>query len=110
MTAVRLHLARLPDAAAPSFDAQARALRAPLMPAAPVWQVASLDEAWRLAQFVDLVEAGYGARDAIWRSVRQALGRFVRAHWQDSACRALCGRSACLADMAEALLDEAASA
>lgn len=103
MTAVRLHLAPLSAPAALSFDQQAAALLAAVTPAMPVWQVVSMEHAWDLAQFVDLVEAGYGARNALWRSARQALLRFVQAHGQEPACRALCARAACLADMVATL-------
>lgn len=105
----RLHIARLP-AAASSFDDQARRLLAELTPAEPVWAVNGMDHAWNLAQFVDLVDAGYGSRDTGYRGARQALGQFVRRNWRDAQCRTLCGRSAYLSSLVEQLLTERAEA
>lgn len=104
MTATRLHIARIP-AATVSFDDQARQLLATLAPAAPVWEVTSLEDAWGLAQFVDLVDAGYGARDTRFRCARQALSQFIRQNWNDTACRSMCSRSAYLSQLVEQVLD-----
>ena len=109
MTATRLHIARIP-AAIGSPEAQARQLAAALTPSAPVWVVGSLDEAWPLAEFVDLVDAGYGEKNARYRGACQALTQFVRRNWQDPACRTMCGRSAYLARAIERVLDEGAQA
>lgn len=107
MTATRIHIARIP-AASVSFDDQAREILAAVTPAAPVWQVEGIDDARRLAEYVDLVEAGYGVRDARYRSAHQALERFVRRNWTDPACRSLCGSSAFLSNVIDQLLEEGA--
>lgn len=107
MTATRLHIARIP-AATLSVDDQARQLLASVTPAAPVWEVVGLEDAWRLAEFVDLVDAGYGARDIRYRCARQALSQFVRRNWTDTACRSMCSRSAYLSHLVEQVLDAGA--
>jgi len=108
MTAIRLHIARTAPVAS-QFDQDAYALLASVTPAAPVWSVESPEQAWALAQFVDLVEAGFGKKNALWRSTRQALARYVSAHWMEPACRAMCGRSACLAEFVDQELDSKAA-
>lgn len=103
MTAVRLHIARI------SIPAQAvdegHAILAALTPPAVVFQVSDLASAWELAQFVDIVDAGYGARDSKYRGAAQALKQFVHREWRNPACRALCARSACLANFIDQVLD-----
>ena len=107
MTAIRLHIARIPTTTL-SIDDQARQLLASVTPAAPVWEAKGLDDAWRLAEFVDLVDAGYGAHDIKYRCARQALSQFVRRNWTDTACRSMCGRSAYLSQLVEQVLDAGA--
>ncbi len=79
------------------FDAQARELLARLRPSAvAAATVAKLEDAWTLAQYVDLVEAGYGLRDAAYELARKALQEYVAQTWQQRANRKLFSRSAAM--------------
>lgn len=70
----------------------------------------SADDAWVLAQFVDLVDAGHGnPRSALYRCAKERLSVFVEFNLYRPQVRALCGRAACLAAMAAQRLDDLAA-
>lgn len=69
----------------------------------------SADDAWVLAQFVDLVDAGHGnPRSALYRCAKERLSVFVEFNLYRPQVRAMCGRAACLAAMAAERLDDLA--
>jgi hypothetical protein len=108
MTAFRLHIARI-SSPAQAVD-EGIAVLAAVTPPAAVFQVTDMAAAWELAQFVDIVDAGYGVKDSKYRGASQALKQFVRREWQNQACRALCARSACLSNFVDQVLDAGAQA
>lgn len=104
MTAPRLHLARI--AAAASFDDQANALLAQFTPQSAHITVTSPEEAWNLAQYVDLVDAGYGNKNLVYSAARMCLATYVRKAWQDPEMRGMFGRSAILMAFVDKELDQ----
>jgi hypothetical protein len=63
---------------------------------------------WTLAQYLDLVDAGYGSkRTALYRSVKAQLYAFVQANLHRPVMRALFGRTACLSAMFNKALKDA---
>lgn len=70
----------------------------------------STADAWVLAQFVDLVDAGHGnARSALYRCAMARLAVFVEFNLYRPQVRAMCGRAACLATLASKALDDCES-
>lgn len=108
MTAPRLHIFRISPAQA--FDDQAVALLKQLTPLSANISISSAEEAWKLAEFVDLVDAGYGKKNLTYSAARMALTRFVRASWKQRDTAGLLGRSAILSQLLEDQLDQQARA
>ena len=63
---------------------------------------------WNLAQYVDLVDAGYGAKDATYAGAKARLALHVRTLWQQPGKRSLFSRSAALMAFVNDQLDEQA--
>jgi hypothetical protein len=106
MTTTRLHLAKLPES---NFDAQAAALAARLEAELPRTAATTAEQVWALAQYVDLVDAGFGTRGSLYRKAVRDMNAYVLRSWQDPQTRPLLGRSAGLSRMVETLLDDKAT-
>jgi hypothetical protein len=91
-TAVRLHIAKISQ----NFDAQTLELLEAFTPAHVPADIDSAEEAWDLAQYVDLVDAVAAVKGDIYHAARAALSRYVAKGWQQPAKRSLFGRSASL--------------
>lgn len=108
MTTPRLHLTRVNQAV--SFDDQARGLFAAAAAKLPAVGDSSDEAIWNLAQYVDLVDAGYGPKDAVYKEAKARLAHYVRALWQQPGKRSLFGRSAALMAFVNEQLDAQAEA
>lgn len=108
MTTPRLHLTRVNQAV--SFDDQAKSLLAAAAAKLPQAGDSSEEAIWNLAQYVDLVDAGYGFKDAVYMGAKARLAQYVRALWQHPAKRSLFGRSAALMAFVNEQLDAQAAA
>ncbi len=93
------HLVRLTPSA--SFDVQAAVLLERTRPVTPPKDPTTLADVLILAQYVDLVEAGFGAKDITFQLARKCLSNAVKLSWREARFNSLCAQSAVLADLLE---------
>jgi hypothetical protein len=65
---------------------------------------------WDLAQYVDLADAGYGRKTALYRRAVERLAGYVQAHMGRPSARAMFGRAAVLSRLVDKVLDAGAEA
>jgi hypothetical protein len=95
----RLHIARITSASCDPFIALfntcAAAARARLGQ-----QSLDLASLWDFAQYLDLVDAGYGSKtDSFYRIIVARCQNYLASHSDSPAVKSLCARTCALADM-----------
>jgi hypothetical protein len=102
----RLHIARIAAVAADPFLALfaecTEAARARLSQ-----QTTDLAALWDFAQYLDLVDAGYGSKtDSLYRIVLARCSAYLTTHGAVPAVKTLCARTCALANMLLHTLDQ----
>jgi len=103
----RIHIARIAPISVDAFTA----LFAACMEAARTrltQQHIDLACLWDFAQYLDLVDAGFGKKsDSMYRVILGRVRLHLEAHGASPAVRALCARTGALADLLVRQLDQA---